>query len=368
LGALWANAPADVTDAVDRATFDEAITGQARWQMFMQAWWPILDAEQVMARLATPRVMARVAEGILSAEEQTVLALSLEHAAGYAPGQGLPHPAWTIADTAVLDELIAMIGPSANEAPEPDVFIDAGDVEELVTTADLLADGRNTEVDADADPQETFAHILVDESQDVTPMQWRMLRRRGPQASWTIVGDPAQSSFPDPAQVDKAIEDMVGHGPSRRFRLATNYRSPQEVFGLASRYILRHEPDADVPTAIRATGVEPDMLVVPGPSWVDALRGIVSDAAATTEGTVGIVVSSIRAPGLDGVAFDGETSVVTALEAKGMEYDVVVVVAPDEIVATTPGGPRVLYVALTRPTQRLITLDLDSPGAWRESL
>ena len=369
LNALWAIAPAEVTDEIDRPLFDDIVTSQARWQMFMQAWWPVLDAEQVLARLAEPRVMERVADGVLSAGEQQALTSSLAGARGYAPGLGLPRPDWTVADLALLDELVALIGPSpAAESRDPEVFIDPGDVEELVTTADILSDGRNTETDADAEPQETFSHILVDESQDVTPMQWRMLRRRGPQASWTIVGDPAQSSFPDPSQVDKAIDELIGRGPSRRFRLATNYRSPQEVFDLAGRYIVRHEPTADLPTAIRATGVNPELMVAPAATWIETLRDVLAEAAATTDGTIGVILPVQRDGELDGLDLPEGATAVTALEAKGMEYDVVIVVAPDEIVAQTPGGHRVLYVALTRPTQRLITLDLDVPGAWRESL
>jgi len=368
LEALWHNAPEDVTGDMDFDGFVDIVTGQARWQMFLQAWWPTLDAEQVLARLATPALLAQVAEGVLDDSEQATLAASLAGAAGYAPGLGLPHPDWTIADMALLDELVAMIGPApVSDAREPDVFIEGGeDVEELVTTADLLTDKR--EVDADADPQETYGHILVDESQDVTPMQWRMLRRRGPQASWTIVGDPAQSSFPDPKQTADAVESLIGHAPSRRFRLTTNYRSPAEVFALAGAYITRYEPDADLPKAIRQTGIEPSLRVIPSGNLGDAVRGVVDELLPQTEGTLGIVVPAGRYAELAELAWPAPVSVVTALDAKGMEYDDVVVVAPDEIVATTAGGPRVLYVALTRPTQRLVTLDLDRPGAWRESL
>jgi len=368
LDALWQSCPEDVKSDTDFDTFTENVTGQARWQMFLQAWWPTLDAEQVLGRLASPGLLARVADGVLDDDEQALLAASLAEAAGYAPGLGLPHPDWTIADMALLDELVAMIGPAPiSDVREPDVFIEGGDdVEELVTTADLLTDKR--EVDADADPEETFGHILVDEAQDVTPMQWRMLRRRGPQASWTIVGDPAQSSFPDPKQTAAAVDSLIGHAPSRRFRLATNYRSPSEVFDLAGAYITRYEPDADLPRAIRATGVNPSLRVVDSASLAQAVRGVVDELLPQTEGTLGIIVPAGRFAELVGLPWPDPVNIVTALDAKGMEYDDVVVVAPDEIVATTAGGPRLLYVALTRPTQRLVTLDLDRPGAWRESL
>jgi len=368
LDALWATASADTKDDIDRVSFNELITGQARWQMFMQAWWPILDAEHVLSRLAEPRVMARVAAGIFTVDEQATLVTSFAQAKGYAPGLGLPRPAWTIADTALLDELIWLIGPQpAGEAEEPEVFIgEDTQIEELVTTTDLI-DGQVIP-DPDAEPQETFAHILVDESQDVTPMQWRMLRRRGPQASWTIVGDPAQSSFPDPQQTAAAVDDLIGHGPHRVHHLDTNYRSPQEVFELAGSYIVRHEPDADLPSAIRTTGVAPDLRVVPAAGWVQAVDETVAELSPQTDGTIGVIVPASRFDELAGLGLPENASIVTALDAKGMEYDIVIVVAPDEIVAQTSGGPRVLYVALTRPTQRLIAIDLDRPGAWRESL
>ena len=86
------------------------------------------------------------------------------------------------------------------------VFIDFGNVSELVTTSDLLR--REHSVDPDDDPQTTYAHILVDESQDVTPMQWRMLRRRGPQASWTLVGDPAPGAEVDLVDGDRGIKGL----------------------------------------------------------------------------------------------------------------------------------------------------------------
>jgi len=363
--ALWAAASEDTKEDLEHDTFVDLITGQARWQMFLQAWWPVLDPEQALARLAEPRVVARVADGILDAPEQAQLVASLAHAAGYAPGLGLKHPRWSIADIALLDELVALIGPPLPDEPETtEVFIES-DVEELVTTTDLLDERPPADAESEAEPQVTFAHILVDESQDVTPMQWRMLRRRGPQASWTIVGDPAQSSFPDPAQVDKAIAELVGSGPQRTYHLGTNYRSPKEVFELAGHYILRLEPDADLPHAIRATGVKPDLRVVPSKGWQQTLRDIVAECLPA-EGTTAVIVPDALIGELAGLDWPESVSLVTPLEAKGMEYDVVVVVCPDDIVAAI--GPRVLYVALTRPTQRLVTVDFDAPGAWRESL
>src|SRR4029450_10609813 len=112
-----------------------------------------------------------------------------------------------------LDELVHLLGPvPVQEEPElaglPD--LDSG-VEEVFTTADLLAPVR--ESDPFELPHETYAHVLVDEAQDVSPMQWRMLRRRGGSASWTIVGDPAQSAWTDPEEANRAIEEIIGTSP-----------------------------------------------------------------------------------------------------------------------------------------------------------
>ena len=139
-----------------------------------------------------------------------------------------------MADGALLDELVHLLGPPpAPEDAEIPMFLDQpSDVSEVVTTADRLA--RVREEDPFAEPQTTYAHILVDEGQDITPMQWRMLRRRGPSASWTIVGDPAQSSWPDAAEATRALNEIIANAPVRTFRMSTNYRSPAEVFDLAA--------------------------------------------------------------------------------------------------------------------------------------
>ena len=221
---------------------------------------------------------------------------------------------------------------------------------------------------------ENYAHILVDEAQDISPMQWRMLRRRGPAASWTIVGDPAQSSWPDATEAERAITEMVGTSPVRNFRMSTNYRSPAEVFDLAARVVQSAYPQADRPKAVRSVGVPP-RLAVAGPDGLAAsLAEEVAGLLAEVEGTVGVIVPQPRLTALTGeltaagVLPSDRVRVVSPTGSKGLEYDGVLVVEPDEIVATSPGGVRALYVALTRPTQRLVTLDAAPGAGWRRSL
>jgi len=371
LDALWARMPH--ADSMDHEIFDETVSEQASWRMFLHAWWPSVTPEQTLARLASPRVVARVAEGLLDAAQQAALADSFAHADGYAPHHGLARPAWSVPDIALLDELATLLGPSREpDTPEPTVFIEGGDdVEEVVTVTDLLTDVR----DPDAEEHTTYAHVLVDESQDITPMQWRMLRRRGPQASWTLVSDPAQSSFPLVGETERALRDLIGQAPHRAYRLSTNYRSPAEVFELARRYITRIYPDADLPVAVRRTGLEPLLSCAPAAGAVDTVAAHVADLLGDVEGTIAVIAPPSWHVRLDGhlaplTDHPDRVSLLTPLQSKGMEYDAVIVVSPDDIVTETPNGGRVLYVALTRATQRLVTIDIGdgTPGAWRAGL
>jgi len=378
LHALWGDKPAELD--IEREDFDDQVNDTAGFRMFLHAWWPAVDAPTALARLGDPILLARVSAGVLSPAERDLLGTSYRPA-GLPGGNGHSTPAmtWTAADGALLDELVALLGP----VPEPEdrevpLFLDDDSgVGEVVTTSERLAPRR--EIDLFGVPHETYAHVLVDEAQDVTPMQWRMLRRRGLSASWTIVGDPAQSSWPDRAEYDRALAELVGTAPVRRFRLSTNYRSPAEVFELAARVVVAAYPEADLPTAVRSTGVEPELRSAPAAALEGEVVGLVRRLTGEVEGTVGVIAPPSmvdrlrRALGTAGMSAEDRVVVVTALEAKGLEYDAALVVSPDDIVAESPGGVRTLYVALTRPTQRLVTLDLDrgegvSPGAWRRSL
>jgi len=340
---------------LDDDTLDDLIGSQPIVRDFLAAWWPDLEATTVLRRLADPAVTAAVSRGVLEPEERQALSQSYQH------------PDFSVADIALLDELVALLGPiQAAEEPEELVFLNEGSrMQELITVADQLRNVR--EVDPQADPQDTFAHLLVDEAQDITPMQWRMLRRRGPAASWTIVGDPAQSSWPDVRESEQALTDLIGVAPNRRFRLSTNYRSPAEVFDLAARIVQPHFPSADLPTAVRSTGIEPALLQTTSAELPAELNRVLTELLAAVEGTVAVIAAPSRLGTLD-LPDDPRLSAVSPLNAKGLEFDAVVVVGPDEIVAESPGGIRVLYVALTRPTQRLVTIDLDGAGTWREPL
>ncbi len=360
VNALWQSKPDTIE--LDRQQFGELVTEMATFRMFCNAWWPYLSAEDTLARLADPLTLERVAARSLDARERRLLAESF---AGGEP---------TVADTALLDELVDRIGPMPELDQEPNIFLDeeGHEVSEVVTTADRLAVHR--EEDPFAEPYQTYAHVLLDEAQDISPMQWRMLRRRGQHASWTIVGDPAQSSWPDPEEVQHAIRQVVGNAPHREFRMSTNYRSPAEVFDLAARVALQAYPAADLPRAVRSTGVQPQLRTADG-NLEQAAVAAVRDLLTAVEGTVGVIcppslidrIQDGLVAGIDG-SDAARLVVVTALQSKGLEYDGVLVVSPDDVVEESPGGSRVLYVALTRPTQRLVTLDRTRDAAWRTPL
>ncbi|MDO5067982.1 MAG: AAA family ATPase [Propionibacteriaceae bacterium] len=346
---------------------DETIRDHPAFAMFMNAWWPMLDAPTVLARLAEADVLAECAPQLTAAQRQ-----ALVESWAWLQSDDSGVRGWSVADMALLDELLDMLGPVPAEEHE-DLFVGLDEVPELVTTADVLR--RERVNDPDDDPHTTFAHIVVDEAQDITPMQWRMLRRRGPQASWTLVGDPAQSSYPDAAEAERALDDLVGRAPLRRFTLSTNYRSPAEVFNLAAKVITRVFPEAMLPKAVRTTGLEPKLVSTEPARLGEAVKEQLLTLAGQVSGTIGVVVPPSRLREVQRLtmsdprlaALEDRLLVVTALQAKGLEYDGVLVVSPDEITAEAPGGERVLYVALTRATQRMTVLDVGS-SHWQDAL
>lgn len=373
LTALWRVRHPDPEDRADhdqvREEFEDRVSELASFKMFCNAWWPAVSAPVALARLADVELLKRISASVLSDAECELVSASYRDATD-----------WTAADGALLDELVHLLGPLPvlDEQEVPGLSDLDSEMEEVFTTADVLSPAAR-ETDPFELPHETYAHLLIDEAQDVSPMQWRMLRRRGASASWTIVGDPAQSSWSDTAEADRAIEEIIGTAPVRHFRLSTNYRSPSEVFELAAQVVVADFPDADLPTAVRSTGHEPRLLVpadaVPeNPTISAAMISIVRSLLDEVDGTVGVICPPATkdqlAAELEQAVLPGAERVVviTAQQAKGLEYDAVLVITPDDVVAESPGRVRALYVALTRPTQRLVTLDAAPDADWRKSL
>ncbi len=352
----------------DRADFLERFTDHLEVEAFVRAWWPQVDPREVVLWLADRERLERYARGVLTAAEVGVLHASMQVT--------LQTGVWSVADVALVDELSARVGPVQQEPAEERGFYAIEELDALV--ADLPGLGElggpvrtRVEPDFDVTPEDArerllygrigrpddYAHILVDEAQDLSPMQWRMLGRRGRSASWTVVGDAAQSSWSDPLEAAGARREAWGGQQHRVFHMTTNYRNAREIFGYAARRIRAHVPDADIPEAVRETGVEPVELAL-GPDVRATLDAAVADLLGEVEGTVAVIVPPAHAraaSGLDGAA-DGRVAVVDPLSSKGLEWDATVVVDPDAIVAESPGGVRVLYVALTRAAHRMTVL------------
>jgi DNA helicase IV len=268
---------------------------------------------------------------------------------------------------ALLDELDELMGrPRQAQKKSRNPFHVRDGVQEVSTYADRQAMDR-AQVVRDEDYRD-YAHVVVDEAQDVTPMQWRMIGRRGAYASWTIVGDPAQTAWSgDAEELDRARDRALGSRRRNTYSLTTNYRNSSEIFAVAARVIRTIMPDLPLPSAVRSTGVEPVDLVVGAAQLPAAVREAAEKHLSDVDGTIGVITPVLRRDEIAGwvAELPERIQVVTALQAKGMEYDAVVLVEPAEI-AVDASGTRTLYVALSRATQRLTTVGTrDWHGATR---
>ncbi|WP_030753347.1 UvrD-helicase domain-containing protein [Streptomyces griseus] len=329
-----------------RSSFDEDVSTEDAFLSFLDAWWPELAPRRVLDAMADEKRLGRWARRILNPGEVRRLARSLRR------------PGLSVHDVALLDELHTLLGAPARpkRKREYDPLDQLTGLEELMPVREETQRERAERLAAE---RTEYAHVIVDEAQDLTPMQWRMVGRRGRHATWTVVGDPAQSSWSDPDEAAAARDEALGSRPRRRFELTVNYRNPAEIAELAGKVLALAMPGKESPRAVRSTGVRPRFLAV---TRAGDLAGAVREEAARllseVEGTVGVVVAMDRraeaARWLDGLG--DRVVALGSLEAKGLEYDATLVVSPAEIADESPAGLRVLYVALTRSTQALTVL------------
>ncbi|GAA0347736.1 HelD family protein [Streptomyces blastmyceticus] len=363
LDALWSKAggPKRYTDpelaAEARQAFDEDVSTEDVFLDFLAAWWPELTPRGVLAAMADERRLSRWARRELNPREVRLLARSLKRLDDRGRGPLSVH------DVALLDELETLLGvPARPQKPrELDPLAHLTGLEELMPTR---SESRRERAERLAEERRDYAHVIVDEAQDLTPMQWRMVGRRGRTATWTVVGDPAQSSWSDPDEAAAARDEALGSRPRRRFELTVNYRNPAEIAELAARILALAMPGMRSPAAVRSTGVVPRFAVADG-DLASAVRAEARHLLDDVDGTVGVVVPMARRAEARGwlAGYGDRVVVLGSLEAKGLEYDATVVVSPAEIADESPAGLRVLYVALTRATQRLTVLsgDRDDP-------
>jgi DNA helicase IV len=277
--------------------------------------WPSVKADEVLAALfSDPAELAAAADGILSAEEQA--GLSWKRARK--PKSAL----WTAADAILLDEVRALLerGPS-------------------------------------------FGHVIVDEAQDLSPMQCRAIARRSEHGSITVLGDLAQGTTPWAARDWAEQLAQLGKPESQVIALTTGYRVPAAVVAIANRLLTGLHVAVPPTRSFRSDGRLSVSRTNDLPAaCVDAVR-----AALKEEGSVGVIAAesaipdlaeALRLDGIDTVEPDGDgrVAVVPATLAKGLEYDHVIVVEPAAIVESEPRGLNRLYVVLTRAVSRLDVL------------
>ncbi len=309
--------------------------------------WPRLSPHELLHDLfGAPPLIAAACRGVLAPEEQPLLRRPRS--------ASFEEVAWTPADAALVDEARHILGP------------------------------RNGSAD---DGVRKYGHVVVDEVQDLSPMQLRMLTRRSLSGSMTVVGDIAQATAP---WAPRSWSDITDHLPNRRpvrsVELTVSYRTPAEVLAVAARVLALAAPELTVPRPVRRTGEEPRVIAAEGPGGTlrgatlqDLARRVADvageEVARVAPGRVAILAPESLLPLLFGALGAADLPVVDARDlrkgglseplvllaadaANGLEFDSVVVVEPAVIAGETARGLRTLYVALTRPTQRLAVVHL----------
>lgn len=309
------------------ATFAELVVEAPEVRMLLLAFWPDLTAEGILHPYRRgERDLADVA-----AEVAPPAALAAVHAA-WRVAEG-----WTVEDVAILDELDSLLGPvrppsEPDEPRRPDL------------TDRWYAD---------------FGHVVVDEAQDLSELQWRAVVRRGPYASWTVVGDLAQRARDAAPRTWEDVAALIGRRTVTVERLEVNYRTPSELAPLARRALAGagHDPAA-FPRTVRPGGHPPRLVVGPDPTGAGLAEALA--AVPSGGGVIGVIATvadaeACRATVAAAVPSEraDDVRVLDPRRAKGLEFDDVVVVAPERIVAASEVGAHDLYVAVTRATRTL---------------
>ncbi|MGY1593910.1 HelD family protein [Geodermatophilus sp. SYSU D00708] len=382
-------------DREDVAALRREVAAEPAVRLLVDDLWPVLTPERLLTELyADP---ARIAAATPGWDDATRALLHRPRSA-----------AWTPADVPLLDEAEELLGfdDSAQRAREErdrrrrlaqaqetlDVLhgsrsIDLEDEHleaEVLSAGDLIGaeelaerqravDTRTTAERAAADRTWTFGHVVVDEAQELSPMAWRLLVRRCPTRSMTAVGDLAQTgSLAGAAAWDETLRPHVGDA-WRLEELTVNYRTPAEIMAVAADVLAAAGNGATAPRSVRPGTAAPWAEV----TGQEKLTGRVAELTAQLaehEGTTAVIVPASRvdevtdavAERVAGVSSgpDADSStgpvVITPTEAKGLEFDNVLVVDPAGVLDEGVRGHNDLYVALTRATQRLAVL---SPGA-----
>ncbi|WP_028925763.1 UvrD-helicase domain-containing protein [Pseudonocardia acaciae] len=334
--------------------------------------WPMLTPQRLLADLLGSRERLETAAAVLPPADRD----ALYRADG---------SAWTVSDVPLLDEAVDMLGSDGTEeAAEDEEAVEQLDYaegvleildteedpdEEVLRAVDLMAadalaerqqeqDLRGLAERAAADRNWAYGHVVVDEAQELSEMDWRALMRRCPTKSMTIVGDLAQRESPAgaPTWADMLDKHVPGRWAYRA--LTVNYRTPADIMDIAADVLAEVDPALRPPTSVRRTGSPPWAGAVDDGELPGAVLAAVTRLADEVgEGTVAVIAP----PGtplplrlrsrLDGL--DRRVSVLTPYDAKGLEFDAVLLCEPGRMLDGSRAGAAELYVALTRATQRL---------------
>ncbi|WP_240506300.1 HelD family protein [Thermoactinospora rubra] len=319
---------------------------------------------------------------------------------------------WTDSDVPLLDEAAELLGEideqvlraSAAHAEEElaaarlaeqrereSELAYAREVLELTGLSDVMEAERLAERQRDEGPHLTtaeraaadrtwaYGHVIVDEAQELTPMAWRAVMRRIPSRSMTIVGDIAQTGASGGARSWAAVLDPYVAGRWRQETLTVNYRTPVELMEVAADVLHAIDPSLEPPRSVRHSGARPwaaplgelaslakASAEAGGKTAVLAPESMLEEVGATVTAAVGgavLVRPGVRA---GAEALDAPVAIMGVTDAKGLEFDSVIVVEPARIAGESPRGLSDLYVALTRATQRLgVVHDLPLPAYLR---
>lgn len=345
------------------------------------AWMPISAETLVRDLFSKPRYLEMAAPGL--SEQQRRLLLRPKQAP------------FTEADVPLLDEAAELLGDfeaavghaaAARAAAEhaadlenaakalenvdealADVGVNGVVTAEMLAEANAVSRRRMTAVEAaSSDRTWAYGHVVVDEAQELSPMQWRLLMRRCPMKSFTVVGDIAQASA---AAASSSWAEALGPFVGERFvldELTVNYRTPAQISEAAVAVARAAGTEVSAPRAVRE-GQWPPRAVLTEDLVSETVRCVGEELDQVAGGLVGVVAAAsehaeiARAVseafvGLSGTAesaLERQVLVLTPWEAKGLEFDAVVVAEPAAVVEQAHGTVGDLYVAMTRPTQRL---------------
>jgi DNA helicase IV len=327
---LWAELAESAHAEIEPDTVRERLRHDSRIREALERMWPVLTPAELLRDLLSSKALLRLAARRLF-EDAEVDSLAIER------GDRADDGRWSAADVPLLDEARSLLGPRPKTNDDDEV--------------------------------RTYGHIVIDEAQDLSPMQLRMVARRSLGGSMTVVGDIAQATGPwAPSSWDDVLAHLPSRRPSRIRQLSIGYRTPAAILTLANKVLAVAAPGLTPPSAVRSGDSPPVVLATTVEGLGEAVaRLAAAERDAVGEGNVAVVVPdslvgligrALDALGVDHgeaqrTGIDAQVNLVPVRLVKGIELDSVVVVEPARIVAEEPQGLRSLYVALTRATQRL---------------